>query len=263
MRPGPAALEGLHPVGSGLLDLRVPWTTLIGQSGEPGQLSRLGPITPAQARDLADLAAGDSAVRWRVIVTSADGRALASTRVRRRPAKPMGSGNTGPTGPGPVSRVTVTISRDALEDPLDVPSGPRATGLPEALARVLHAAEQAAEHADQQATADAVAPGGCAHREASLAYRPTSRLWEYIIARDVTCRFPTCRQPAWRCDLDHTKPYDKGGRTCSCNLGGLCRFHHQLKQHHLWRLTQAAAGIFTWRTPAGRSYSVGPDTHAA
>jgi hypothetical protein len=87
-------------------------------------------------------------------------------------------------------------------------------------------------------------------------------LREYITARDVTCRFPTCRQPAWRCDLDHSVPYDQGGRTCVCNLGGLCRFHHQLKQHRRWRLIQSV-GTFTWTTPAGRAYIAEPDRHAA
>ena len=68
-QPGPVAMGNLRPAGGGLLDLRVPWSTLAGESGEPGQLSRIGPITPEQARHLADLAASDATVQWRVIVT--------------------------------------------------------------------------------------------------------------------------------------------------------------------------------------------------
>jgi hypothetical protein len=67
--------------------------------------------------------------------------------------------------------------------------------------------------------ADAAA-GGCAHTAASLSYRPPPRLKEYIAARDLTCRFLRCRQPTWRGDLDQTIPFDDGGMTCGCNLGG-------------------------------------------
>ena len=91
--------------------------------------------------------------------------------------------------------------------------------------------------------------------------RPPLRLREHVIARDVTCRNPTCRQPAWRADLDHTLPYEDHGRTCRCNLGGACRRDHQLKQHPRWKLEQTRPGEFTWTTPAGRTYTVSPDTH--
>ena len=82
-----------------------------------------------------------------------------------------------------------------------------------------------------------------------------------MIARDVTCRNPACRQPAWRADLDHTHPYDQDGRTCDCNLGGACRSDHQLKQHPRWKLEQTRPGQFTWTTPAGRTYTTTPDIH--
>jgi hypothetical protein len=113
-----------------------------------------------------------------------------------------------------------------------------------------------------QAVVDAEA-GGCAHGQASPSYQPPPRLREFVTARDVTCRFPTCRQPVWRCDLDHSVPFDKGGKTCSCNLGGLCRFHHQIKQLSGWQLVQPAPGTFAWLTPSGRAYYIEPDRHAA
>jgi Domain of unknown function (DUF222) len=92
-------------------------------------------------------------------------------------------------------------------------------------------------------------------------YRPPPRLREFVTARDVTCRGLACRQPAWRADLDHTIPYDQGGRTCRCNFGGGCRKHHILKQHPRWKLEQTRPGVFTWTTPAGRTYTTGPDVH--
>ncbi|HEX9031719.1 MAG TPA: DUF222 domain-containing protein, partial [Streptosporangiaceae bacterium] len=267
--PGPAAMGGLCPVGGGKLDLRVPWSTLAEESREPGYLGRLGPITPGQARYLAGLAAAEAGTQWRVIVTSSQGRAEAVTRVLRH-------GNDAVAGL--VDRVTVTISRDALQlsaaqlsaaqlsgAQLSAATGHQAgkstAAAERVLAAVVRAAVRAADEADLRTAADVAASGGCAHREASAAYRPPTRLWEYVTARDLTCRFPTCRQPAWRCDLDHTTPYDKGGRTCRCNLGGLCRFHHQLKQHRLWQLTQPVPGTFTWTTPTGRTYAIEPDMH--
>jgi Domain of unknown function (DUF222) len=245
--PGPAAMGNLPPAGGGLLDLVVPWSTLADDSGEPGQLTRIGAITPAQARHLADLAAADLAVSWRVILTGPDGRATAVSRVRRL---------RDVSGGGPASlvrRVTVTISQDQVT---------QRRGLPVILQRTLAAAARAAENAKLQAIADA-AVGSCAHALASAAYSPPPRLRDFITARDGTCRFPTCRQPVWRCDLDHCVPYHKGGKTCCCNLGGLCRFHHLIKQHHLWQLIQPAPGSFAWITPTGRTYYAQPDQHAA
>jgi len=134
-------------------------------------------------------------------------------------------------------------------------------GLPTGIAAAaLRAAARALDTAHAQARADTAA-GGCAHHTQSPAYQPPPRLREHVIARDVTCRHPACRQPAWRADLDHTLAYEDHGRTCSCNLGGACRRDHQLKQHPRWKLEQTQPGHFTWTTPAGRTYTVSPDTH--
>jgi hypothetical protein len=89
------------------------------------------------------------------------------------------------------------------------------------------------------------------------AYRVTGPLRRWLAIRDRTCRSPVCRRRAVQCDQDHTVPYDKGGRTCTCDLGSLCRVHHQLKQLPGWRLTQAS-GVFTWTAPAGLAYRKEP-----
>ena len=167
---------------------------------------------------------------------------------------------------GLVGRVTIIISEyflnPASSDQLnDLGSSAKAAGNLAALLGVtLHAAALAAAQVKHSQMADANS-GGCAHHRAAAGYRPPPNLREYITARDLTCRFITCRQPAWRADLDQTIPWDQGGRTCSCNLGGLCRFHHRLKQHLGWSLTQSAPGIFTWTTPTGRAYTTAPDRH--
>jgi len=143
---------------------------------------------------------------------------------------------------------------------LNASGGPGPAG--DILGLAVRAAVRAAARARAVATADAAA-GGCAHRAASPGYRPPPRLQDYITARDLTCRFPRCRQPAWRGDLDHTIPFDDGGLTCRCNLGGLCRTHHILKHHPGWKLEQIAPGIFRWTTPSGRTFTATPDTHFA
>jgi hypothetical protein len=256
----------------GMLDITVPFTALAGLSAEPGWVSRLGPVSAPEARNLAALAASDPAVRWRIILTSASGQAIGVARVpgiRVRGARNRRAGVGQVTGPAKaplVGRVTITVPECILSpsspgqfDNL-TPSGGPAGNLAAILDAALDVAAAAAAQATRNQAADA-SSGGCAHQFAASGYRPPPGLREYIAARDLTCRFITCRQPAWRSDLDHTIPWEKGGRTCTCNLGGLCRFHHRLKQHLGWTLTQSAPGIFTWTTPTGRSYAATPDVH--
>ena len=57
-------------------------------------------------------------------------------------------------------------------------------------------------------------------------YEPPQDLQDFLIARDRTCRFPGCRQPAHLSDLDHAIPWESGGKTSADNLGALCRRHH-------------------------------------
>jgi hypothetical protein len=79
-----------------------------------------------------------------------------------------------------------------------------------------------------------------------------------IEVRQRTCSAPGCRRSAQRCDIDHTIPYDQGGRTCSCNLGPVCRAHHQAKQLPGWHLDQPEPGVMAWTLPSGRSYTTRP-----
>jgi hypothetical protein len=267
----------------GPLEITLPWTVLAGLSDDPGTLGRIGPVTANQSRQLTGAAQTDPATQWRIVVTDAAGQALAVTRIRRRtrrrtrharrtrdgPGKLDGPARQRPPpGAGLVGRVTLIITQDMLASLTAV--GPhRAVGPPcatdcgplGAIARTaLRAAGKALDQALARAGEDSVA-GGCAHCMRSAAYRPPPRIREHVTARDQTCRFLTCRIPAAHGDLDHTIPYDHGGPTCPCNLGGGCRGHHQLKQHPRWRLDQPAPGVFVWTTPAGRTYTAGPDPY--
>jgi hypothetical protein len=87
-------------------------------------------------------------------------------------------------------------------------------------------------------------------------YRPSQHLVDFLIARDRTCRFPGCRYPAHRSDIDHVTPWDDGGKTAPENLGSLCRRHHRLKTHGGWKVTSASDGSCEWISPTGKHYLV-------
>jgi hypothetical protein len=110
-------------------------------------------------------------------------------------------------------------------------------------------------------TISPLARGTCDHRHQEPGYTPSRKLRHLIGARTPTCTAPGCQQAAARCDLDHTIPYDQGGRTCECGLAPLCRHHHRCKQSEGWRLDQPEPGVMIWTTPSGRHYVTVPDAH--
>ncbi|WP_084670473.1 HNH endonuclease signature motif containing protein [Microbacterium paludicola] len=85
-------------------------------------------------------------------------------------------------------------------------------------------------------------------------YRPTAAMVRLLRARDRHCRFPGCRQPAIRCELDHTIAASEGGPTHVCNLANLCKRHHDVKHHTRWRVRQLPRGRLVWTSPTGRVY---------
>ena len=109
----------------------------------------------------------------------------------------------------------------------------------------------------------ALAAAECDHERESPNYRPPPSLWHLIQIRNQRCTHAGCRMPAAKCDNDHTLPYEKGGRTCECNLAPLCRHHHRIKQLQGWRLEQPEPGVLAWVTPSGWTYLTGPATYAA
>ena len=91
-------------------------------------------------------------------------------------------------------------------------------------------------------------------------YQPTEAMRRFLRARDRTCRFPGCRQPARRCQIDHTRDFARGGATDLGNLACLCETHHALKHPDVdprWRWTaeQRPGGVIVWTTPAGVRYT--------
>jgi hypothetical protein len=86
-------------------------------------------------------------------------------------------------------------------------------------------------------------------------YRPPQRLRDYVAARDDVCAFPTCNQPGYRCEYEHTIPYSQGGTTCRCNGALACRRHNQCKLDTGWNYTHNPDGSFTWTTDTGHRYT--------
>jgi hypothetical protein len=240
--------------------LCVPWQTLAGWSCEPGELSRIGPVTAWVARDLALAAAPDVTCEWKVIVVGRSGRALAVAKVRRTRAdaraRSGGSASAAAGGSGDaglVGRITLTIPAGLLR-PADSPAEEEPAG-PSALAEILTASLRAGAKA-LSAHRSRDAAGGCTHEEASPGYRVPDRMRALVEARDQTCGFPTCRRPAWRCEQDHTVAHRLGGPTCPCNLSPECSRHHHLKHLSSWRLDQPRPGVLTWTTPARLTHTV-------
>ncbi|WP_421735024.1 DUF222 domain-containing protein [Cellulomonas sp.] len=99
-------------------------------------------------------------------------------------------------------------------------------------------------------------------------YRPGVDLTRTVQARDVTCTFPGCRQPATRCEIDHRIPYDHtrstadpagDNQTCEANLHSLCTHHHQAKTQGWWQVTHNRhTGISTWTDRHGLTYARHP-----
>ncbi|PRB12087.1 HNH endonuclease signature motif containing protein [Microbacterium sp. MYb62] len=95
---------------------------------------------------------------------------------------------------------------------------------------------------------------------ATAAYAPTAAMRRHLQARDQHCRFPGCRTPVHRCQIDHNHDHARGGRTSIDNLSHFCRGHHALKHpdiadQHRWRARQLAGGDIEWTSPLGRVYS--------
>ncbi len=105
--------------------------------------------------------------------------------------------------------------------------------------------------------------GSPQHASGRFGYRPSQKQRDIVTTLATTCRFPSCRQPAWRCDLDHRDAYDhdaphRGGPTCPCNLDPHCRHHHLLKHHTDWTARRAPDGSMFWTSPTGHLYTDAP-----
>jgi hypothetical protein len=195
-RADPGSAEpGSVPAGAGLtgsVNLTMPLATWLGESPEPGEAAGFGPLPADDARALAGLIAEQPGARWCITLTSRDGRAVAhgcavaGLSAAGRDVRPRGEPGSGRDGPAGRRAVAARA------------------GPPDDWALTV--------------TVRPLAVGECFHQRESSGYRPAPSLRHLVNVRQRTCGFPGCRNPAARCDQDHTIPHDQGGRTCECNL---------------------------------------------
>ena len=91
-------------------------------------------------------------------------------------------------------------------------------------------------------------------------YEPGADLTAFVIARDVTCTFMGCGQPAWRCELDHREPFDwdrpADEQTTADNLDARCKHHHERKTSGGWSVRKVpGSGASEWTDPLGITFT--------
>jgi hypothetical protein len=226
--PGKVPTPADGPELRGTVNLTMPLSAWAGWSDRPGEVAGHGPVDADTCRDLANR------VTWP--------NPQPGTRPGTRPGKPRSRG-----GPAAAWCLTITDETGLAVGHACARASPKGTsGLP-AWLRSLRVRW--------------IERDSCAHQRQADGYRPSKALAHLVQIRHLTCAFPGCRRPARRCDLDHTIPYNQGGRTCECNLAALCRQHHQTKQAPGWHLDQPRPGVVRWTTPHGLSYPVEPDRY--
>ena len=260
--PGIPPAASVLPAGfTGCINLTVTLATLLGLAGRPGDVSGLGPVDPALARDLARAAALNPRTTYCVTVTDEQGHAIGhgcarpGPKNRSRPAqrdKPAPSGGPVPGGDrdppgGPASHPTPQFTFTAAGEH-GPPGGYGAWRL---------SAGQPGQR-DLLLALDPIALQACDHRFEASGHDPGVKLRHLTRIRHATCVAPTCRRPASNCDFEHNIPYEADGRTCMCNGAPTCRHDHRLKQHPGWKVEQITPGTFRRTAPSGRQYTTEP-----
>ncbi len=251
--PGPDTPWLSVPGLRGTVHLTIPLVTWLGWSQAPGDAAGFGPLDADDSRDLTTWLARNPATQWCLTLTDPAGHAIAHGCAPTGPGHPPGRPSPGRDGPrrdspgrdGPGQDGSLGTSP---REPNPWETNPREPNPWDWLCGI---------------TLTPLQTGACTHPRQSRAYRPPASLRHLIEIRNASCTAPGCRRPATTCDVDHTTPHGRGGRSCECNLGPLCRRHHRCKQAPRWTLIQPTPGIFRWTTPAGRTYTTTPTSYSA
>ncbi len=228
------APDAAAPASGGLrgsVNLTMPLTAWLGWTQSPGDVPGYGPVDAEDSRTLAGQLAASPASRWCVTLTGAGGHPVAHACARHGPAVPGQRASPATQVPGPPA------------SPVPGPPASPAAPVPDWLRGLTFTTLQTT---------------GCTHPRESRGYQPSASLRHLIQIRNPTCTGPGCRRPATRCDLDHVTPYDRGGKTCECNLHPACRHNHHTKQTPGWTVTSPAPGTLIWTTPGNRTHTTTP-----
>ncbi|HEY7431667.1 MAG TPA: HNH endonuclease signature motif containing protein [Streptosporangiaceae bacterium] len=296
-RPGAPALTdgsqasaaGEGAVAAGVITLTMPLATWLGLSQVPGEVAGYGPLDATDSRRLAAILGRNPDTRWQLTLTDHNGHPVAHGTTAIPPPGTFSPPSSRGSPPSDDSTPSSAAGRSA--DDLDnsardggtgcrVPECEQIGGRTPGTGGARRAQAGGGRRAGTRVGARAPGPAPnlwgwlsgvglvwletapCAHRRESAAYRPPLSMQRLIRVRHQTCTFPGCRRPAVRCDQEHTVPFHRGGRTCECNLGPVCRRHHGAKQAPGWRLEQPRPGHMVWRSPSGRTYTTTPTTYA-
>jgi hypothetical protein len=235
---------------AGWLHLTVPATTILERGDRAGQLSKLGPVDPHLARDLADKMAKNRQSVICVTITGPDGRPIGHAcgkPARGDPASPGRKRKQDPPGESPpYEPVPPALT------PLTPPGEPGDGYGTWRLTLGGRDLDLAFESLD----------GQCDHRHESPGHDPGKHLKHLTGVLNPDCTFRTCRTPGHRSDYEHARPSDLGGRTCLCNGHPCCRHNHRDKQAPGWHVEGTGQpGYFTWTLPSGRTYLSKPASH--
>jgi hypothetical protein len=248
-----------------LPDLTLPLLTFLGLAERPGMLSRAGPVDPGLARTLAAAAARNPGSTWCITVTGTDHRPVAHGcgRPPRKPGrgKPGAARQSRPREPardGPAGQ-----PGDNHDPPGTGTATENGTGTGTGTMRLNIAAltgntTSTRGAGDLEFTMENL-DGPCDHAHQAAGHDPGVTLKHLTGILNQYCTFLTCRRPHRQSDYEHSTPFDKGGRTCLCDGGPVCRHHHRDKQAPGWHLERGnARGWFRWTTASGRTYTTGP-----
>ena len=244
------------------MNITVPLSTLLGESGAPGEAAGFGLLDAGTARDLTAAAARDPNTRWCVTAVHPDGTAAAHGCALGRHPPPPGPEPPGPEPPGPEPagrRPARSSPRPPgtanLVTTCDTSGGPDQRPPPGAAGPGLPAQPAGPTGPDRPRD---VRPSACRNR---ISAQPETAAPDHCSQRPL--QRTRIGRPAARCDLDHTLAWHLGGASCECNLAPLCRHHHRCKQAEGWWLQQPEPGILKWRTPAGRTATGTPAEYSA
>jgi len=251
--------EGGGPGGNGTagwLHLTVPASTIFGQDGRAGQLSRLGAVDADLARNLADTIARNRHSTICVTAADPDGRPVAHAcahpargdPARKRKADPADGRDPDPPGTGPPrERRSHGLEASASGQPGQMP-GDRTTWR--------------LRYAGRELDLDfAFLAGPCDHRYQSPGHDPGKYLKHLTAVLHQDCTFSTCRTPEHRTDYEHAIAWPQA-RTCLCNGHPCCRRNHRNKQEPGWHVHGTGQpGYFTWSLPSGRTYTSKPTSY--
>ncbi|KAA0023640.1 HNH endonuclease signature motif containing protein [Antrihabitans cavernicola] len=260
-----------------LVQISIDVATLLGLLSNPAYLEGYGPIDPALARELAK----DGT--WQTMLTEAlemarklglvDDDVEAATPEPERAQPDPEPEAPKPAAPKPPRMCSVVFhargkrrragwlpeygSTPALTDPSTAELSAEAVA--ELVAKAIAKDPKLAngEHPDGHGGHEKPPPG-------ALDYRPDAETVAIVRARDRHCRFPGCRMPAKKCQVDHVIPFrhhapHAGGWTIPSNLQCLCAFHHQLKTMKLWTAKMLPGGIIIWTSSYGTTHITLPD----